>query len=235
MAGRAKSHPILSELPPYDDEGNLRIVIETPKGSRNKYSFDPECNALLLKSVLPEGMSFPYDFGFIPSTLADDGDPVDVLVLMDAPVIPACVIRARIIGAIEAEQKKKGGDWQENDRLVAVATHAEAHQHEKSLKDLRPHLVDEIIAFFVEYNQLRGGQFRNTGLCGSAKACKLVEAGRDANPAEVSAEEQEGRFSPCPCIDARDPEFHHGCVNTYGACRCGKPWEFRSRLVGVIF
>jgi inorganic pyrophosphatase len=179
MAARPKSHPILSELPSYDDDGNLLIVIETPKGSRNKYSFDMECNALRLASVLPEGMTFPYDFGFIPSTLAEDGDPLDVLVLMDAPVIPGCLIRGRVIGAIEAEQKEKAGEWEENDRLIAVATHAQAHEEEKSLKDLRPHLLDEIVAFFVEYNELRGRQFRNTGLCGPGKAAKLVETGRN--------------------------------------------------------
>jgi inorganic pyrophosphatase len=178
MAGRSKSHPILSELPSCDSDGNLRVIIETPKGSRNKYSFDPECNALRLASVLPEGMTFPYDFGFIPSTIAGDGDPIDVLVLMDSPVIPACVIRGRILGAIQAEQKEKGGDWEQNDRLIAVAAHAQTHQDEKSLKDLRPHLLDEIIAFFVEYNELRDRQFRKTGLCGPHKAAKLVEAAR---------------------------------------------------------
>jgi len=110
MSPRSARHTILSEIAPFekkDDE--LRIVIETPKGSRNKYSYDPECDCMQLSTVLPEGMSFPYDFGFIPSTLGDDGDPLDVLILMDAPVVPGCIVRARLLGAIQAKQKEKGG------------------------------------------------------------------------------------------------------------------------------
>ena len=74
-----------------DDEQMLRVVIETPKGSRNKFAFNPDERIFELKKVLPAGMAFPYDFGFVPSTKADDGDPVDVLVLMDEPAFPdAC-------------------------------------------------------------------------------------------------------------------------------------------------
>ena len=179
MAGTSKSRTTLAGLASYDAKsGDLQVVIETPKGSRNKYSFAPECNAMRLTNMLPEGMMFPYDFGFIPSTLGGDGDPLDVLVLMDAPACPAVIIRARLIGAIEAQQKEKGANWEENDRLVAVATHAQAHAEEKSLKDLRPHLVDEIAAFFEEYNRLRDRRFRKTGLCGPRKAAELVEKGR---------------------------------------------------------
>jgi inorganic pyrophosphatase len=91
-----------------------------------------------LSTVLPEGMSFPYDFGFIPSTVGEDGDPLDVLILMDAPVVPGCIVRARLLGAIQAKQKEKGGKWTRNDRLLAVATHAQTHQALKNLSDLRP-------------------------------------------------------------------------------------------------
>ncbi len=85
----------------------MRVVIETPRRSRNKYSYDPECDCMQLSTVLPEGMVFPYDFGFIPSTLGEDGDPLDILILMDEPVLPGCVIRARLVGAIEAKQKER--------------------------------------------------------------------------------------------------------------------------------
>src|SRR6516165_7450726 len=101
-------------MAPFDEEGALRVIVETPRGSRNKYDYDPDSNALELNKVLPEGMSFPIDFGFVPSTLADDGDPLDVLVLMEAPAIPGCVVAARIFGAIEALQKEGGGDWVRN-------------------------------------------------------------------------------------------------------------------------
>jgi inorganic pyrophosphatase len=118
-----------------------------------------------------------YDFGFIPSTIGDDGDPVDVLVLMDAPVVPGCVIQARPIGAIEAKQKGKGEDWIRNDRLIAVAIHSQTHDNAKSLNDLRPHLVEEIKEFFVNYNQLRGRKFKPLDEAGPRAAEKLIEAG----------------------------------------------------------
>src|SRR5229473_4812142 len=102
-----------------DDKQALQVVIETPKGSRNKYAFDPEQKIFELKKVLPAGMSFPYDFGFIPSTRADDGDPVDVLVLMDEPAFPGCLLKCRVIGVIEGEQKSKK-EKERNDRIVAV-------------------------------------------------------------------------------------------------------------------
>src|SRR3979409_2731360 len=84
-----------------DDDGIFQVVVETPKDSRNKYAFDPERKVFELKKVLPAGMAFPYDFGFIPRTKAEDGDPVDVLVLMDEPAFPGVVLKCRLIGIIE--------------------------------------------------------------------------------------------------------------------------------------
>jgi inorganic pyrophosphatase len=178
MSPRSARHTILSEIAPFgekDDE--LRVVIETPKGSRNKYDYDPECDCLELGTVLPEGMVFPYDFGFVPSTLGEDGDPLDILILMDAPVVPGCIVRAKLLGAIEAMQKDKGEKWARNDRLIAVATHAQTHQDLKSFKDLRPHLLEEIKGFFVDYNKLRSRKFKPQNEAGLRKARKLVEAG----------------------------------------------------------
>src|SRR5882762_4480106 len=96
----------LSRLNPFDsrDKRILRVVIETPKGSRNKFAFDADQHVFELKKVLPAGMAFPYDFGFVPSTEAEDGDPIDVLVLMDEPAFPGCVLKCRTIGVIEGEQ-----------------------------------------------------------------------------------------------------------------------------------
>lgn len=181
MTPRPARHAILSEISPFGEKnGELRIVIETPKGSRAKYSYDPDCDCLQLSTVLPEGMTFPYDFGFIPSTLGDDGDPVDVLVLMDTPVVPGCVVRAKLVGAVEAVQREKGGKWTRNDRLIAVATHAQTHQKCENLGDLRPHLLTEIKEFFVEYNKLRGRKFKPKKDVGPSKADKLVKAGMKA-------------------------------------------------------
>jgi len=93
-----------SRLKPFDpnDKQLFRVVIETPKGSRNKFAFDPDEHIFHLKRVLPSGMEFPYDFGFVPSTKADDGDPIDVLVLMDEPAFPGCVLSCRPMQAVPA-------------------------------------------------------------------------------------------------------------------------------------
>ena len=174
---RSARHTVLSEIAPFgDDTDDLRVVIETPKGSRNKYSYDPECDCMQLSTVLPEGMVFPYDFGFIPSTIGEDGDPLDVLILMDEPVVPGCVIRARLIGVIKAEQKENGR-WIRNDRLIAVATHAQIYDEAERLSDLRPHLVKEIEQFFASYNTLRGRKFRAGDEAGPKTARALVETG----------------------------------------------------------
>ncbi len=173
---------LLSCLPIQDPEtGDITAVIETPKGSSNKYDYDGTCAAFRLAAVLPEGSSFPYDFGFIPSTVGEDGDPLDVLVFMDAPVPVGCVLTIRLIGVIEAKQRKKGEAWIRNDRLLAVATHAHTHGHIADLDDLRPHLLDEIELFFRNYNELNGKEFKPIDRSGPKKARKLIEDGAQAH------------------------------------------------------
>jgi inorganic pyrophosphatase len=161
------------------DENSLQVVIETPKGSRNKYAFDEKQRVFGLKKVLPAGMEFPYDFGFVPSTLADDGDPTDVLVLMDEPAFPGCVLQCRIIGIIEGEQGKKK-DRKRNDRIVAIekANHSFADIHH--LKDLGKTFLRELEEFFVNYHELSGENYRILGARGPAKAIKQVKDGMRA-------------------------------------------------------
>lgn len=161
------------------DENSLQVVIETPKGSRNKYAFDEKQGVFGLKKVLPAGMVFPYDFGFVPSTLADDGDPTDVLVLMDAPAFPGCVLKCRIIGIIEGEQGKKK-TRERNDRIVAVekANHSFADIHR--VKDLGKTFLQELEEFFVNYHELSGEKYRILGARGPAKARKRVKEGMRA-------------------------------------------------------
>ena len=102
-----------------------------------------------LGGVLPEGMFFPFDFGFVPGTVAPDGDPIDVLVLMDEPGHPGCVVGVRIVGAIEGEQTEKDGTRETNDRLLAVAVHSYSHQNATTLSEIDGSLLDQLEAFFV--------------------------------------------------------------------------------------
>ena len=166
---------LLQKLKPFDKEtGNLNVVIDTPKRSRNKYAFDFDVAAYRLKGVLPEGAVFPYDFGSIPATVADDGDPLDVLLLMDEPAFAGCLVECRLLGVIEAEQTEKG-KTERNDRLIAVAAHSHTHASLRSLSKLEPKLLDEIEHFFESYNKARGKEFKPLARKGPAVAKRLIE------------------------------------------------------------
>jgi inorganic pyrophosphatase len=167
-----------TQLKPFDSEDKhlLRVVIETPKGSRNKFALNQEQHIFELTKVLPAGMAFPYDFGFVPSTEADDGDPVDVLVLMDEPAFPGCVLKCRLIGVIEGEQGDKKRKVR-NDRLIAVEKGAHSWSDIKTIRDLGKKFCEELEEFFVNYHRLSAQQFRVLGIKGPNEARKLVKAG----------------------------------------------------------
>jgi inorganic pyrophosphatase len=153
-----------------------RIVVETPKGRRNKFDYDPEIQAFTLGGLLAEGLSFPYDFGFIPSTLGEDGDPLDVMILMDEPAHVGCVLQVRIVGVIEAEQTEDGKKTT-NDRLIAVAVHSYNHENIRSISEINKSIIDQVGEFFVTYNKSRGKRFKVIGTHGPSRAMKLVEEG----------------------------------------------------------
>lgn len=158
----------------------LRVVIETPKGSRNKFKYDPELGAYRLNSVLPEGMVFPYDFGFVPCTKAQDGDPVDVLLLMDIPAFPGIVVESRIVAVIEAEQSEDGKKLR-NDRIVAVAKDSRVHSDIKKPGDLNENMMNEVGRFFTNYNKEHGKGFKVLGLKGAGAARKLIKKSATKN------------------------------------------------------
>ena len=153
-----------------------RIVIETPKGCRNKFAYDPEANLFMLHGLLPEGMMFPFDFGFVPGTRGEDGDPLDIMLLMDAPAHVGCLIEVRIIGIINAEQTQ-GGKTEANDRLLGVAIHSYDQQDLSNISDVNKSLLAQVEEFFVSYNRQRGKKFKITGQGGPKKAMKFIKAG----------------------------------------------------------
>lgn len=157
-----------------DQEPVLQVIVETPKGSRNKFAFDQDQEIFALKNVLPAGMTFPYDFGFVPRTIAPDGDPFDVLLLMDEPAFPGCAVRARVIGVIEGEQMD-GKKANRNDRLVAVAEANHEYSKVKKLKDLPDKWIKEVELFFVNYHKLEGKKYRLLGCKGVSTAMRLVQ------------------------------------------------------------
>ena len=159
-----------NRLPAHQD-GLVVVVVETPKGSGNKLKFDPGLGVYRLERMLPPGMVFPFDFGFVPQTVAEDGDPLDALVLLDAPLSPGCVVLARVIGLLELEQQDGGkGPWIRNDRVVAVAGGPKGHASFHSLVDVDPFRVEAIGAFFEAYHALDGDRIRVTGRKGPGAA-----------------------------------------------------------------
>jgi inorganic pyrophosphatase len=167
-----------ASLPTFDEEtGDLNAIVDTPKHSRNKYEYDEKLGLFKLAGVLPAGAYFPYDFGYVPSTLGEDGDPLDVLILMDEPAFVGCLVPARLIGVIEAEQTERDGETGRNDRLIAVAANSHAHKEVQSLDDISETLVAEIEHFFTSYNEVKGKQFKPLGRYGPDRARRAVERG----------------------------------------------------------
>jgi inorganic pyrophosphatase len=166
----------ISRLPHELDRKNseCRAIIETPKGRRNKFKYEHDLGLFSLSNLLPEGFSFPFDFGFIPSTVAEDGDPLDVVVLMDEPAHVGCVLKVRLIGVVEVMQTEDGKQTR-NDRLLAVSTRSYEYEGVKSISDLRSSLTEQISEFIGLYNKNSGKQDEVTGTAGPDKALELLE------------------------------------------------------------
>jgi inorganic pyrophosphatase len=139
----------LARIPAQPEPGVLNVLIEIPAGSKNKYEFDKDLNAFALDRVLYSSVQYPYDYGFIPNTLADDGDPLDGMVLMDQPTFPGCVIPARPIGMLEMID---GGD--RDEKLICVPVKDPRYAEVKSLENVANHRLEEIAEFFRSYKNL---------------------------------------------------------------------------------
>jgi inorganic pyrophosphatase len=178
-AKRALADP--SKLSPRapDEKALLQVIIETPKGSRNKYGFDAEQKIFALTKVLPAGMVFPYDFGFVPSTRAEDGDGTDVLVLMDEPAFPGCLLKCRVIGVIEGEQLDKKKRTR-NDRVVAIENENHSYAKVKHVDELGKKFVKELEDFFVNYHEQIGLKYKILDVRGPSEAWKRIKAGMRA-------------------------------------------------------
>ncbi|MCC0176182.1 inorganic diphosphatase [Waterburya agarophytonicola K14] len=139
----------LSLIPAQPKAGIINVLIEIPGGSKNKYEFDKDMNAFALDRVLFASVQYPFDYGFVPNTLADDGDPLDGMVMMDEPTFPGCVIAARPIGMLEMID---GGD--RDEKILCVPAEDPRYNEVHSLKDIAPHRLEEIAEFFRTYKNL---------------------------------------------------------------------------------
>jgi len=156
-------------------KNHINVMIETPAGSRNKYTYNKEGKYFEIRKILPAGTAFPMDFGFIPGTKGEDGDPLDILVIMDAPAYPGCVAECRLIGVIIAEQTEDNGEKIRNDRLVGVAAQSQSYSNMDSINDINKNLLTETVNFFKYYNKMGGKEFRLLNVKGKAAAAGLVK------------------------------------------------------------
>jgi len=164
------------ELPPAFTKNKkyINVVIETPVNSRNKFDFDKDTGLFKLKKVLPQGFSFPCDFGFIPQTKGEDGDPLDVLVMMDEYTYPGCLIECRLLGVIKAEQTEKDGKKERNDRFVAVPAKMCEYDNLQDIRSIDKNKLDALTKFFEFYNEMEGKKFSLLGIDNEKKARKLI-------------------------------------------------------------
>jgi inorganic pyrophosphatase len=148
----------------------FNVIIEIPYGSQNKYELDPKTGAIFLDRVLYSSEFYPFNYGFIPSTKAPDGDALDVAVFLTNPVPPGCVIKARAIGIIK---KVDSGD--QDDCILAVPVNDPRFSSIKEVTDLQPHILTEIQDFFASYKRLQNKVCTVQGVFGRDVAEQEVE------------------------------------------------------------
>lgn len=152
---------------------DLEIIVETAKNSTVKYVWNEQRQILMFKKCMPAGFVFPFNFGMVPGTCAEDDDPLDVLLLMQEPVVPGSFVSVRLIGALKAMQKQEHA--YRNDRLIAVENTCPVFGHYHSATELTEALRKKIEDFFRAYNLVQGKEFTPIGWCDGPEARELIE------------------------------------------------------------
>ncbi|PWT97039.1 MAG: inorganic pyrophosphatase [Bacteroidetes bacterium] len=160
--------------------GTLTAIIETPKGSSQKYDYDEKTDKFKLNKILPSGMVFPYDFGFIPKTKGQDGDPLDIIIISEFGSFPGCLIPCRVLGSMRAVQSEEAGHKKmiRNDRYIAVPEEAEMYDGIKTVSHFPPKILKEIEDFFIQYNKLQGKKFVLEEQIEADEAIKMIESNK---------------------------------------------------------
>lgn len=166
-------------IPPFPDPSKhhvIHVVVETPRDIRHKYAFDPELGIFKLKLTIAEGLQWPYDYGFVPATRGDDGDPLDAVFLCDEPTFVGCLVEARLLGIIRLE---KNGE--ENDRLVTCARRidglAQSTDAYQDLDDLPKESIKSLCRFLVEYSAEEGNAMKFKGVARRKPALDAIKTG----------------------------------------------------------
>jgi inorganic pyrophosphatase len=168
----------IANLPPFDKEsGAVNIIVESPKNGRIKFKYNEKYNLFEFDKSLPYGFVFPFEFGFIPSTLAEDGDPLDILLLAEEPTFTGCLILGKAIGVLQGQQTD-GKKSNRNDRIVAIPVSANSQEPMMPTRTPDKKRIDEITKFFVSYNEIQGKKFKPLGFGSPQKAMELIEEAR---------------------------------------------------------
>jgi len=162
-----------TSLPTWADKQHIYAVVETPRGSRCKLEFDPKILAFTLSKSLFAGLTYPYDGGFVPSTRAEDGDPLDVLIIHDAATYPGLVLRCMPIGVLEVLQTANGKK-ERNDRVFAIPEKSPFEAELKDIRHLPERALDELEKFFEATNALGGKSLKFLGWRGARRAIKTI-------------------------------------------------------------
>ncbi|RFZ84071.1 inorganic diphosphatase [Mucilaginibacter terrenus] len=153
----------------------VTVIVESPRGANHKFNYEPKENRFKLAKILPAGMVFPFDFGFIPGTKGGDGDPLDVVVISEITGFPGCAMDCRIIGALKAEQTERDGKTTRNDRFLAVPVVSQLFAEVTSILHLSEAVMNQIEHFFKNYNDQAGKKFEVLSRINEEDAFKLIK------------------------------------------------------------
>src|SRR6476660_2909234 len=171
--------PNFMNLQPFTEDGDVQVVVETPRGSRAKFAYEPKLETFALTKSLLTGLTYPHDWGFVPSTNADDGDPLDIMVIHDAATFPGLVVTCRVIGILQIEQKNKS-KAERNDRLFAVPRRSHSEQAIKDVRDISRPVQDELEKLFIPADGVEDKELKMLGLKGPKGALQAIKDGAKA-------------------------------------------------------
>ncbi len=166
--------PNFLKLPPFTEDGDIHVVVETPRGSRAKFAYDPKLKSFALSKSLLTGLTYPHDWGFVPSTRADDGDPLDIMVIHDAATFPGLIVTCRAIGILQIEQKSKK-KTERNDRLFVVPRRSHSEQALQDVADLTKPIREELEKFFIATDELEDKKLNIIGWKGPKAAVQAIK------------------------------------------------------------
>ena len=164
--------PNFTNLPAFTEDGDVHVVVETPRGSRAKFAYDPKLETFALTKSLLTGLTYPHDWGFVPK--ADDGDPLDIMVVHDAATFPGLVITCRVNGILQIEQKSKRKS-ERNDRLFAVPRRSHSERALEDVRDLTRPIQEELEKFFIATDELEAKKLKIIGWKGPKAAVQAIK------------------------------------------------------------